>query len=152
MLHDFWKGKKVFVLGHTGFKGGWFSLILHTLGAKLAGYSLYPNDSQNVFYMATRLKKIFEYECFSIFENRKRLRWHTSNLNQICFHFAAQPLVKIGYTDPLDTFDTNIMGLVALLESRNGSISPTVIIVTSDKCYDVTRGKKLLKKVIRWVV
>ena len=113
----FWIGKKVLITGHTGFKGGWLSLWLKYLGAKVAGYSLDPITKKN-FFNATKLKKIF-YKDFR--KNIKSLKDLTKCIDtsrpQIIFHLAAQPQVLESYNQPLDTVNTNVVGTANLLEA-----------------------------------
>ena len=139
---NFWNGKKVFVTGHTGFKGGWLSTWLLGLGAEVVGYSLNPNTEPSFFdlcnlaqHMESIISDVRDKENLqSIIENKKP---------EIIFHLAAQPLVRQSYKDPLDTFSTNIMGTVNLFEAVRMTPSVQVIInITSDKCYRNTEPEK----------
>ena len=132
----FWIGKKVLITGHTGFKGGWLSLWLKYLGAKITGYSLNPITKKN-FFNSTKLKKIF-YKDFR--KNIKSIKDLTKCIDtsrpQIIFHLAAQPQVLESYNQPLDTVNTNVVGTANLLEIvRKRKFVKVVIIITTDKVY-----------------
>lgn len=132
-----WVGTSVFVTGHTGFKGSWLSLWLHSLGAHVHGYALNAPTSPNHFEVART------GECLSSDTRADILDFKTlqSALEiaqpQVVFHLAAQPLVRQGYVDPLGTFATNVMGTAHLLEAiRHLSSVKAVIVVTTDKVYE----------------
>jgi CDP-glucose 4,6-dehydratase len=128
-------GRRVFVTGHTGFKGAWLSAWLHMLGAEVTGYALPPErdeDLFNVFDLKSRLTHI-EGDVRDLPRLAKAIR---SAKSEIVFHLAAQPLVRRSYAEPHLTFDTNVMGSVNLLEAvRNCGSALVLIYVTSDKCY-----------------
>ena len=113
---NFWKGKKVFITGHTGFKGSWLCIILNNLKAKIFGYSLKPQKkslfSQSKILYNLRLNTYGDIENINLLN--KKLK---EAKPEIVFHLAAQPLVIDSYKNPLKTFKTNIMGTVNLLES-----------------------------------
>lgn len=133
---DFWKGKKVLVTGHTGFKGSWLVAWLCQLGAKVTGFSLAPETEPSLFNeMKANLNAesvIGDIRDFQSFE--KCLR----NADpEIIFHLAAQPLVRYSYQQPLETFQTNIIGTANLLEiSRKLASLQAVIVITTDKVYE----------------
>ena len=132
---EFFKGKKIFITGHTGFKGSWLAYILYLSGAKIAGYSLKPKNRYDNFYLLKLDKKILSY--FGDIRDKKKL---SDKINEfkpdIIFHLAAQPLVKESYRDPKFTFSTNILGTVNILESiREVTSIKSAVIITSDKCY-----------------
>ena len=133
---NFWSGKKVFITGHTGFKGSWLSLWLLKLGAELKGYSLKPNTSPSI-YKALKLNEVIESEINDI-RNFDELKKSISSFKpDILFHMAAQPLVRDSYKDPLYTFETNTIGTANVLEACKFSTNlKTIIIVTTDKCYE----------------
>ncbi|GAB3520435.1 CDP-glucose 4,6-dehydratase [Photobacterium alginatilyticum] len=136
MNPDFWRGKKVFVTGHTGFKGSWLSLWLHEMGAIVKGYSL-PAPTTPSLYEEARVGGCVENEEGDI-RNFEQLRDSISLFQpEIVFHMAAQPLVRLSYDDPIGTYSTNVMGTVHLLEAvkQVGSIK-AVVNITSDKCYE----------------
>lgn len=132
----FWQGKRVFLTGHTGFKGSWLSLWLQTLGAELTGFALPPNAPLNLF------------ECASVASGMQSVVGDVRDLNamqhamkaaqpDIVIHMAAQALVRYGYHNPVETYATNVMGTVHVLESvRHTPSVRAVVNVTSDKCYE----------------
>ncbi len=133
---NFWKNKKILLTGHTGFKGSWLTLLLKHFGAKIIGYSLPPPTNPNLFEIA----QVFD-GIVSIFDDIRNL----SNLKkivstykpEIIIHMAAQSLVRYSYKFPVETYNTNVMGTVNVLESvRLTNSANVVLIVTSDKCYD----------------
>jgi CDP-glucose 4,6-dehydratase len=135
--NNFWKNKKVFLTGHTGFKGSWLAIWLNSLGAKIKGYSLEPpNNSFNLYseakvdnFVNSEINDICNYEllCASILKFSP----------DIIFHMAAQPLVRLSYEDPLKTFETNIMGTANILNAASKSNSVKAIVnITTDKCYE----------------
>ena len=132
----FWIGKKVLITGHTGFKGGWLSLWLKYLGAKIIGYSLNPITKKN-FFNSTKLKKIFYKDFRKNIKSTKDLtKCIDSSRPQIIFHLAAQPQVLESYNQPLDTVNTNVVGTANLLEIvRKRKFVKVVIIITTDKVY-----------------
>jgi CDP-glucose 4,6-dehydratase len=130
------KNKKVFVTGHTGFKGSWLSYALIDAGADVMGYSLMPNYSPNHFDLLGLNNKLKHV----IGDVRDLTLLQETIIDfkpDFVFHLAAQPLVQKSYTDPVETFSTNVMGTVNLLEvSRKCDSIKSLIIVTSDKCYE----------------
>lgn len=138
MINDsFWRNKKVFVTGHTGFKGGWLSFWLASMGAKLTGYSLPPTTSPNLFEVA-HLEGLFERSIFGDIRNLNDLSNALSEASpEIVFHMAAQPLVRYSYANPIETYETNVMGTANLLEAvRKVPSVLSVVVVTTDKCYE----------------
>lgn len=136
MKPDFWQGKKVLVTGHTGFKGSWLSLWLQEMGALVKGYSL-PAPTQPALFEEAKV-----WESMSSDEGDVRdFPYLCQVLNEfkpeIVFHMAAQPLVRLSYDDPIDTYSTNVMGTVYLLEAvkKVGGVK-AVVNITSDKCYE----------------
>lgn len=136
MTPSFWNGKRVFLTGHTGFKGSWLSLWLQSLGAEVTGYALNPPTSPNLFEVA----KIFDGMKSVIgdirdFDMLQKAMQAASP--EIVIHMAAQPLVRYSYVNPVETYSTNVMGSVHLLEAvRNTKGVKAVVNVTSDKCYE----------------
>ena len=136
MFGGFYKGKKVLVTGHTGFKGGWLSLWLHKLGASVSGLSLPAPTNPNLYEIIKSDCFKGEFECD--IRNLEGLAMAVKQIQpDVVFHLAAQPIVRLSYVEPLETLHTNVIGTANLLESiRPAEIPCTVIIVTSDKCYE----------------
>lgn len=132
---NFWRNKKVFITGHSGFKGGWLSLWLQMLGSDIKGFSLAPLSKPNIFEIANVQSGIISE--FGDIRNYDELFNALDDFKpEIIFHLAAQPLVRYSYNNPVDTYSTNIMGLVNLFDISKKIGSPKAIInVTSDKCY-----------------
>lgn len=132
----FWSGRRVFLTGHTGFKGGWLALWLQDLGADVAGFALNPPTRVNLFETARVGSDIVSHigDIRHIEPLRRALN---ATEPEIVFHLAAQPLVRQSYKDPVDTYSTNVMGTVNLLEAVRATPSVrAVVVVTTDKCYD----------------
>ena len=136
-MSSFWKDKKVFLTGHTGFKGSWMSLWLSNLGAKVYGYSLDPNTKDNLFEILNIKDMIANSEISDICDINSLKNSLAKAQPDIVIHMAAQPLVRLSYKHPIDTLKTNIIGTANVLESLRDikSVRATVI-VTSDKCYE----------------
>ncbi len=136
MRPEFWRGRKVFITGHTGFKGSWLSLWLQQLGAELTGYALKPPTSPSLFEKAQIAKGMQSIEA-DILDLKALCLAMQAAAPEIVFHLAAQPLVRYSYQDPVTTYATNVMGTVHLLEAvRSTSSVRAVVNVTTDKCYD----------------
>jgi CDP-glucose 4,6-dehydratase len=135
--HSFWKGKRVFLTGHTGFKGGWLSLWLSSMGAKVTGYALAPNTNPNFFEVA-KVAEDLEHSHIADIRDLERLQKAMADAKpEIVIHMAAQPLVRYSYVNPVETYATNVMGTVHVLESiRNIDSVRSAVIVTTDKCYE----------------
>ncbi len=133
----FWRDKRVFLTGHTGFKGGWLALWLADMGAEVFGYALAPPTEPN-FFTATRLERYLTQHTRGDIRDAATL---TTALQQsgaeIVFHLAAQPLVRHSYVEPVETYQTNVMGTVNLLEAvRNTPAVKAIVNITTDKCYE----------------
>lgn len=134
---NFWKGQRVFLTGHTGFKGGWLSLWLSRLGAKVHGYSLDPPTNPSLFVESGLRELLASHSIGNICNGTQLLAALRSAAPELVFHLAAQPLVKASYEIPVETYATNVIGTVNLLEAvREVETVRAVIIVTSDKCYE----------------
>jgi CDP-glucose 4,6-dehydratase len=134
-LH-FWKNKKVFITGHTGFKGSWLSLWLQNLGAITCGYALEPNTDPNLFTLA-KVAQGMENHIADVRDEKKLADCMSRFQPDIVFHLAAQPLVRYSYEVPVETYSTNVMGTVNVLEAAKKVDSVKVVLnVTTDKCYE----------------
>jgi CDP-glucose 4,6-dehydratase len=132
---DIYKGKRVLVTGHTGFKGSWLSLWLTELGADVYGIALEPR-TENDNFVVTGLKDKIGHHICNIKEKQALIDLFGRIQPQMVFHLAAQPLVKPSFDDPADTYETNLMGTVHILEAiRHTSSVQTAVMITSDKCY-----------------
>ena len=133
---DFWRNKKILITGHTGFKGSWLSLWLQRLGAEVIGASLEPPTNPNLYEQANVVSGMVNhhvdicdlYALKTIFKEFKP---------EIVFHLAAQSLVRYSYREPVETYQTNVMGTMNVLESiRNINTVRSAVMVTTDKCYE----------------
>ncbi len=134
-VSDFWRGRRVFVTGHTGFKGAWLTLWLSQMGARVTGYALPPPTTSSLYELA-RIDACVDSVIGDI-NDAARLRGAVQAAEpEIVFHLAAQPLVRQSYAEPVETFATNVMGTVNLLEAvRQVESVRAVVVVTTDKCY-----------------
>ncbi|MFO1433592.1 MAG: CDP-glucose 4,6-dehydratase [Candidatus Competibacteraceae bacterium] len=137
MTPAFWAGKRVLLTGHTGFKGGWLSLWLQQLGADIVGYALEPPTQPSLFELARVGPGMRESILGDVRDPAHLQTVFARSQPEIVFHLAAQPLVRDSYQFPVETYATNVMGTVHLLEAvrRSGGVR-VVVNVTSDKCYE----------------
>lgn len=136
MDQDFWKDKKVIITGHTGFKGSWLSFLLTNLGSKICGISLNPEE-ESLFNHLSLEKKIFQHNIFNINDLASIKPIFTKFNPDFVFHLAAQPLVRRSYSEPILTWETNVIGSLKVLEaSKSIEKKCVVIIVTTDKVYN----------------
>lgn len=142
MSTSFWRGRKVFLTGHTGFKGAWLGLWLAELGAEVTGYALDPSTNPNLFSLADVGSHVLDIR--GDIRNRNKLKSALESAQpEIVFHLAAQPLVRESYRNPIDTFETNVLGTAYLLEAiRAVPTVRSVVIVTTDKCYENTEKQE----------
>ena len=133
---SFYKGKKVFITGHTGFKGSWLSKIMIMAGAQVTGYSLEASTTPNLFDLLGLQNKM--NSIIGDIRDLQKLKQTIENAQpEIVFHLAAQPIVRESYVNPVDTYSTNVMGTVNLLEAcRNISSIKSIVNVTTDKVYE----------------
>lgn len=133
----FWAGRRVFITGHTGFKGGWLCLWLQSLGAEVHGFALDPPTAPNLFSVAG-IESGLASSCIADIRNPQALSSAIGKARpEIVFHLAAQPLVRQSYADPVGTYGTNVLGTVHLLEAvRETPGIRAVVNVTTDKCYE----------------
>jgi CDP-glucose 4,6-dehydratase len=142
IMKNFYKNKKVFITGHTGFKGAWLCAILNILGAKVTGYSLVPPTTPNLFELSgieSRVNTIY-----ADIRNLADLKQAAAAANpEIIIHMAAQPLVRQSYKDPVYTYETNVIGTVNILEAaRNCPSLKSFLNVTTDKVYKNVEQRK----------
>jgi len=137
------KGKTVLVTGHAGFKGSWLCLWLAKLGANVHGFSLPPNTKPN-HYTVANIAELLTSQCIGDIRNYDKLKNYIDEIKPDCiFHLAAQPLVKKSYVEPIETFDTNVMGSIYLMEALRTLERPcSVVMITSDKCYENVNKKE----------
>jgi len=133
---DFWAGKRVFVTGHTGFKGSWFVQWLEVMGARVGGFALAPATRPSLWEMVEHGSGV-ESTIADVRDLGALERAIARFQPEIVFHFAAQALVRASYDDPVGTYATNVMGTVHLLDAlRRSRGVRAVVVVTSDKCYE----------------
>jgi len=132
---EFWRGKRVLLTGHTGFKGGWAALWLARMGAQVTGIALEPNTSPSLF-QKLGLATLIESHLCDIREREAFTQLIRAAKPEIVIHMAAQPLVRASYREPVETFATNIMGTAHLLDALRGMAEPhAIVVVTTDKVY-----------------
>ena len=135
MNKDFWKDKTVILTGHTGFKGGWLAHWLGLLGAKVVGISL-ENNEENSFFSQTKLSEDIICICQDIRDRSELGKIFQTYNPDIVFHLAAQSLVRYSYQNPIETYETNVIGTLNILESiKECQKKISAVIVSSDKCY-----------------
>ena len=144
MFDNIYKNKKVFITGHTGFKGSWLALWLTQLGAKVCGYSLEANTVPSMFNELNIGEKIEKSVIGDILDYEKLYNSIQEFQPDIVFHLAAQPLVRLSYSEPILTYKTNVIGSLNVLEcARNCKSVKAFVNVTTDKCYEnkeINRG------------
>ena len=136
MNAEFWQGKRVLLTGHTGFKGSWLSIWLQSMGAQIVGYALAPPTRPSLFDVAS-VEKGMTSIIHDIRDLEHLKKVFTEHQPQIVIHMAAQPLVRYSYIEPVETYSTNVMGVVNLFEAvRCIQSVKAVVNVTTDKCYE----------------
>ncbi len=131
-----WRGRRVLVTGHTGFKGSWLSIWLKQLGADVAGFALPPNTDPSLFNLVG-LEDLIESRLGDVGDLESVRTAVASIRPELVIHMAAQPLVRKSYLDPVETYRTNVMGTVHVLEACRGVDGVrAILVVTSDKCYE----------------
>jgi CDP-glucose 4,6-dehydratase len=136
MKPEFWRGRRVFVTGHTGFKGSWLCLWLQELGAKVTGYALAPSTQPNMFELCN-VAEGMDSVSGDIRDLPRLQRTMKEAEPEVVFHLAAQPLVRASYQEPVETFHINVMGAVNLLDAvRQTKGIRSLVVITSDKCYE----------------
>jgi CDP-glucose 4,6-dehydratase len=133
---DFWRGKRVFLTGHTGFKGSWLLLVLRSLGAEVSGYSLPPPTDPSLFDLLA-LHDTCDHRIGDIRDLGALSAAIRDARPEVVIHMAAQPLVRASYQQPVETYAVNVMGTVHLLEAcRHVAGIGSIVVVTTDKCYE----------------
>ena len=134
---NFYKGKRVLVTGHTGFKGSWLSIWLHSLGAKVIGVGLDPYSDRDNFVLSGIGDKIEADIRDDIRDGARMKEIFKEYKPEIVFHLAAQPLVRLSYDIPVETYQTNVMGTINIMEAIRSCESVKVgVMITTDKCYE----------------
>jgi CDP-glucose 4,6-dehydratase len=139
LSREFWRGRKVFLTGHTGFKGSWLTIWLNSLGASVFGLALEPPTKPNLFDVA-KVSGLLDASTIVDVRDPAAVNsaMHAADPD-IVIHMAAQPLVRAGYHDPVQTFAVNIMGTAHVLEAARGCPRlRAIVVVSSDKCYETT--------------
>jgi CDP-glucose 4,6-dehydratase len=134
LFNSIYKGRKVFLTGHTGFKGSWLSLWLHRMGAEVTGYSLEaPSEPSHWNLLQLPVKSVIG----DIRDASSLEKAMTEAQPDFVFHLAAQPLVRLSYSDPVGTYSTNVMGTLNVLEAcRRTKSVKAIVVITTDKCYE----------------
>ena len=133
---NFWQGKRVFLTGHTGFKGSWLSLWLSSLGAEVKGYALNPPTSPSLFNEA-KVSSIIDSQIGDIRDQNALHESMTGFSPDILIHMAAQSLVRYSYEAPIETYEVNVIGTAKVLEvARSCPNLKAIVNITTDKCYE----------------
>ncbi|MDX1949451.1 MAG: CDP-glucose 4,6-dehydratase [Rickettsiales bacterium] len=140
----FFSGKKIFLTGHTGFKGSWASIALKNLGAKIYGFALPPENFRGSMFESLKISETLDFSEFGDIRDSQKLKKSIQKFEpEIILHLAAQPIVLRSYKNPVNNFETNLMGLINLFEAcRETSSVQTILNVTSDKCYENNEEKR----------
>lgn len=146
LFNGFYKGKRVLITGHTGFKGSWLSVWLHELGAEVIGVSLDPHNPKDNYCLTNIGRKITADLRTDIRDSDALKQIFAIQQPEIVFHLAAQPIVRLSYAEPIMTYETNVMGTVNVMEAIRATDSVKVgVMITTDKCYEnheQTKGYK----------
>lgn len=139
IYNNFYKGKRVLVTGHTGFKGSWLCIWLHALGAKVVGVGLDPLTQRDNFVLSDIGSKMEADIRADIRDGNRITQIFAEYKPEIVFHLAAQPLVRLSYQIPKETYEVNVMGTINIMEAIRASKSVRVgVMITTDKCYENT--------------
>lgn len=152
IFDNFYKGKRVLVTGHTGFKGSWLSIWLHELGAEVIGVALDPYSERDNFVLSGIGNKIKADIRADIRDGNKMKEIFAEYQPEIVFHLAAQPLVRLSYDIPVETYESNVMGTIHIMEAIRATKSVKVgVMITTDKCYDNNEQLKAMLRQTRSV-
>lgn len=137
IYNNFYQGKRVLVTGHTGFKGSWLSIWLNELGAEVIGIGLDPHTERDNFVLSGIGNRI-KADCRADIRDIEKMKQIFSEYQpEIVFHLAAQPLVRLSYEIPVETYEVNVMGTINIMEAIRTTSSVKVgVMITTDKCYD----------------
>ena len=137
IFNDFYRGKRVLVTGHTGFKGSWLSIWLHELGAEVIGVAQNPFSERDNYVLSGIGKKMKADMRANICDGKRLKEIFAEYQPEIVFHLAAQPLVRLSYDIPVETYETNVMGTIHVMEAIRATDSVKVgVMITTDKCYE----------------
>lgn len=137
IFDNFYRGKRVLVTGHTGFKGSWLSIWLHELGAEVVGVSQEPFTNRDNYVLSGIGNKMMADLRSDICDGQKMKEIFQKYQPEIVFHLAAQPLVRYSYEQPVETYEANVMGTIHVMEAIRATSSVKVgVMITTDKCYD----------------
>lgn len=137
LFDNFFKGKRVLITGHTGFKGSWLSIWLNELGAEVVGVGLEPYSDKDNYVLSGLGQKIFADIRGDIRDGKLMKEIFNSYKPEIVFHLAAQPLVRLSYDIPVETYSTNLMGTINIMEAIRSTPETKVgVMITTDKCYE----------------
>jgi CDP-glucose 4,6-dehydratase len=137
MTPDFWRGKRVFLTGHTGFKGSWLSLWLTEVGAEISGYALAPSTEPSLFDRARIAERLTNHVIADVRDLDALRQAMRTARPEIAIHMAAQPLVRYSYNAPIETYAVNVLGTAHFLEAaREADTLKAVLCITTDKCYE----------------
>lgn len=137
LYNDFYRGKRVLITGHTGFKGSWLAIWLHELGAEVIGVALDPQTEKDNYVLSGIGSKIKADLRVDIRDGEIMKRIFNEYQPEIVFHLAAQPLVRLSYDEPVETWQTNVMGTINVMEAfRQCPSAKVAVMITTDKCYE----------------
>lgn len=137
IFNNFYAGKRVLITGNTGFKGSWLSIWLHELGAEVVGLGLEPYSDKDNFVLSGIGEKIYADLRADIRDAKSIEKIFNEYKPEIVFHLAAQPLVRLSYDEPVQTWDTNVMGTIHVMEAfRKCETARVAVMITTDKCYE----------------
>ena len=146
-FNDIYRGKTVLITGHAGFKGSWLSFWLQKMGAKVVGYSLLPDTKERLYDILHLKDKLYDSLIADIRDENKLEEFFSKHNPDIVFHLAAQPIVRLSYSEPLETYETNVIGTLKVLEAARKTPSVKAFVnVTTDKCYENKEKKEGYKE------
>ena len=136
-FQNIYAGKTVLVTGHAGFKGSWLAFWLKQMGANVVGYSLLPNSPETMYNVLGLEESLADSKIADICDAQTLEKFFAQHNPEIVFHLAAQPLVRLSYSLPVQTYQTNVMGTLNVLEAARKTPSVRAVVnVTTDKCYE----------------